>query len=212
MAGQTILRALLAITIAVTVCAGCDDADSAPPAVIHDLAEPWQAAPFPVDPAIIAGAQRVCRDPAGGALPDATMPLVLADTRGGNFLFLMFANGFNDGQCFVERGADGRFVSQGGGGSLGGNVRAPLPPNGIEFGGGGSQSTSRGPGLPDDTKSFGTGRVGDGVAVVEVVLADNTSLQASLNAGWYAAWWPSDASVKVVRAYDRGGSMIGSAP
>ena len=37
-------------------------------------------------------------------------------------------------------------------------------------------------------------------------------LSASVNGGWYAAWWPSADSVKVVHGYDRAGSLIGSAP
>jgi hypothetical protein len=124
----------------------------------------------------------------------------------------MLAAGGSDGQCFVQRRADGGFISQGGGGTVAGNTRAVLPANGIEFGGGASRSLSGAPGQPVDTRSFASGRVGTGVAVVEIVLGSNRSLQASLNDGWFAAWWPTGDDVKVVRGYDRGGSVIGSAP
>jgi hypothetical protein len=205
------LSGLLTTIIAVVVVGGCDDAEAPIQPPIHDLAEPWQAAPFDVDPAVIAEAQRACLDPDGGGLPNGAMPIVLVDARGANHLYLLFAAGGNDAQCFVERQAGGAFFVDGGSSTLGGNARAVLPRNGIEFGGAGSQSGSA-PGQPGDTKSFASGRVGDGIAVVEIVLGNNTSLRASLNRGWFAAWWPTGDSVNVVRGYDASGTLIGTTP
>jgi hypothetical protein len=211
MAVRTIPTWLLTLAMAVVVAGGCDDAAEQIPPQIHDLAEPWQAAPFLVDPTIVAAAERVCRDPDPGMLPDPTMQLVLADTRGGNFAYLMFANGINDGECSVERQADGSFIARGGGGSMGG-LRAALPANGLEFGGTGSQSGSGGPGQPEDTKSYTTGRVGAAIATVEVVLSDGSSLRATVANGWFAAWWPTAATANLVRGYDRSGSVIATGP
>jgi hypothetical protein len=210
MAGRTIPSWLVTLALAVVVAGGCDDTAEQTVPPIHDLGEPWQAVPFVVDPTIVARAERVCRD--ADVLPDKAEQLVLADARGGNFVFLMFANGFNDGQCSVERQADGVFINQGGGGSFGGNLRAVVPPNGLEFAGSGSESVPRAPGQPNELRSYATGRVGAGIAVVEVVLTDGSSLQATVDNGWFAAWWPTAAEVKVVRGHDRGGSVIATAP
>jgi hypothetical protein len=209
MAGRPILRGFLAMALAVIVCIGCDDADSAPPPVIHDLGEPWQAAPFTVDPTVIATAERTCRDPKMGMMPKAGMPLVLVDARGGGAIYLKFAAGFDEAECFVQQDANGVLTNQGGGSSSGGNAQPPLAPTELQLGGSGSQSDGNAPG---QTKSYATGRAGAGIAIVEIVLGNGHSLQASLNGGWFAAWWPSGDSAKVVRGYDGSGTLVGTSP
>lgn len=49
-----------------------------------------------------------------------------------------------------------------------------------------------------DPWSSAVGRVGDDVASVEVVLADGTTVVASVNEGVWAAWWPEDTQVESV--------------
>jgi hypothetical protein len=43
--------------------------------------------------------------------------------------------------------------------------------------------------------SFAEGRTGSGVTAATLVLADGTHVQATLQHGWFAAWWPSDQTV-----------------
>jgi hypothetical protein len=208
-AARTILRVSLALALAAIACGGCDDADSVVPPAIHDLGEPWQAAPFAIDPAIVAAAEQTCRDPRMGMMPQAGMPLVLADVRGGNYLYLKFAAGGNEAECFVQRDANGILTSQGGGSSSGGNAQPALAPTEIQLGGSGSQSSGNAPG---QTTSFASGRAGGAVMAVEIVLSNGRSIQASLNGGWFAAWWPSGDSARRARGYDASGTLVGTWP
>jgi hypothetical protein len=49
---------------------------------------------------------------------------------------------------------------------------------------------------PDgDSYSFAEGRVGTGVTAATLVLGDGGHVQATLQNGWFAAWWPSDQTV-----------------
>jgi hypothetical protein len=176
--------------------------------VIHDIGEPWQAAPFAIDPAVIAAADQTCRDPGMGIMK-AGVPLVLVDARGGNYLYLKFAAGGDEAECFVERDAKGTLTNQGGGSSSGGGAQPALAPTEIQLGGSGSQSSGNGPG---QTKSFASGRAGGGIGAVEIVLSNGTSIQASLNGGWFAAWWPSADSATRARGYDGSGTVVGTWP
>jgi hypothetical protein len=59
--------------------------------------------------------------------------------------------------------------------------------------------------------SSAVGRVGDDVASVEVLLADGTTVVASVNEGVWAAWWPTDSQVDAVTPTLADGST-GEAP
>jgi hypothetical protein len=43
--------------------------------------------------------------------------------------------------------------------------------------------------------SFADGRTGSGVTGVTLVLSDGTQVQATVQNGWFVAWWPSAASL-----------------
>jgi hypothetical protein len=52
------------------------------------------------------------------------------------------------------------------------------------------------------------------VATVELTPPSGVALRATLNRGWFAAWWlglDHDAVI-VVRAYDAGGRLVGTSP
>ncbi len=51
----------------------------------------------------------------------------------------------------------------------------------------------------DEPWGFALGRVGGDVAAVEVRLSDGSTLEASVADGVWAAWWPSDETVREVR-------------
>lgn len=174
------------------------------PAPTHDLAEPWQPRPFAVDPALIAAAERICRNPA----QPAALSLVVVDARGANRLFLLFVGPGETAECFLKRDPTGRLTSDGGGG---GSTDPPPPaprPTEIRFNGAGSSDTPEGP------WSYGVGEAGLAIALVELTSPSGVVLQASLNRGWFAAWWPGldhDAQI-VVRGYDAGGRLVGMSP
>jgi hypothetical protein len=201
-----IVRGFLTLAMAVGVCAGCDEAEPFSPAATHDLAEPWQARPFAVDPTLIAAAERICRDPARQMFP-AGLPLVLVDARGDNRLTLLFAGPADTSQCFLTRDGAGQLTFAGGEGS-GGDVRPALGPTEIIFNGAGSEDH------PVRPTSHGVGRVGIAVATVELIPPSGVSVQASLNRGWFAAWWyglDHEAVIKF-RGYDAAGRLVTPQP
>ena len=110
---------LVALMLVLLIVGACGEAEvSEAPTAIPDLSAPWQAQPFAVDPAIIAAAERLCRDPTTLVVPAGT-PLVLVDSRGGNRLLLLFEGPGKSGECLVTRDRGGRLMPDGGGSSVG---------------------------------------------------------------------------------------------
>jgi hypothetical protein len=201
-------RRLLLTLGLVMIAAGCGEGEIVEPP-LHDLAEPWQARPFAVNPAVTADAELVCRDPMLGMIPPGTS-LLLVDARGANRLFLLFGGPAADAQCILDRDAAGRLRSNGGGSSNG--PAQPGPGAGeVIVTTSGSQSSMGVQGAPD-TINFVVGRAGANVAAVEVGLSTGESLQASLGRGWFAAWWPGEVGHGAVRGYDAGGRPLGTSP
>ena len=200
-------RRLLAVTLLLLVTvAGCGEAEVSL-APTHDPAEPWQSRPFAVDPLLIIEAERICRDPTRPMMR-AGLPLVVVDARGEDRLLLLFAGAAETGECFLERDRTGRLMFDSGGG---GSASGPLPalqPAEIRFNGAGSSDDPEGP------WSFGVGQAGAAVAFVELTPPSGVVVRASLNRGWFAAWWyglDHDAQI-VVRGYDAGGRLVGTSP
>jgi hypothetical protein len=192
------------------VAASCGEAEIVP-LPIHDLSEPWQAQPFAIDQAIVIAAEQECRDGNVGIAPPGAQ-LVLVDARGGNRLTLVFVGATANGQCFLKRDPAGRFTPDGGEGEGRSEPWPVLGPNEVTSNGVGS-----GDGPPDangaiTATSHILGQAGAGVASAEVVLPSGMTILASLNRGWFAAWWPgADSNAAVtVRGYDAGGRLVGS--
>ena len=203
-------RSVLAL-LGMLAIGGCGDAEvtDQPPAALHDLAEPWQPIPFAVEDSLVISAERICRE--GQDLAPAGSQLFVVDARGGNRLTLLFVGARDNGQCFVRRDAGGRLTMDGGEGEGGSDPWPPLGLTEITFNGVG---TTGGDG-PGTSSSHLIGRAGAGIAVAEVVLPSGQTLQASLNRGWFAAWWPGgDPNLVVsVRGYDAAGGLhAGSTP
>ena len=192
------------------IVGACGDAEiSQAPTAIPDLSGPWQAQPFPVDPAIIAAAEQLCRDPTALVVPAGT-PLVLVDARGGGRLLMLFAGPGVSGECMVLRDRAGRLNPDGGGSSIG-EIEPALGPNEMVFHGASTQSGSAGPNDPNLPISYATGRVGPAIQGVEIVLPGGISMRASLARGSFAAWWPGEGNSIVARGYDAGGRLVSSA-
>ena len=185
--------------------AGCGEAEIIP-APGHDLGEPWQAQPFAVDQALVLAAERICRDGEREMFP-AGLPLILVDARGDNRLLLFFAGPADTGECFVTRDGAGRLTFDGGGGT-GGDIRPAVGLTEIRLPGAGSSD------VPGKPWSYGIGQAGVAIASVELTPPSGVTVQASLNRGWFAAWWfglDHDAVI-VVRGYDALGTLVGSSP
>jgi hypothetical protein len=200
----------VAVMLILLIVSACGEATvSEAPTAIPDLSAPWQAQPFAVDPAIIAAAERLCRDPTTQLVPAGT-PLVLGDARGGNRLLLLFAGPGASAECLVTRDRTGGLMPDGGGSSIG-DIQPALGPNEMAFRGASTQSSSGGPNEPNPPISYTTGRVGAGIQAVEILLPSGVSMRASLDRGFYAAWWPGEGDSIRARGYDAAGRLISSA-
>ncbi len=202
--GATILVALIA--------GGCGEAEIVP-LPIHDLSEPWQAKPFAIDQSLVVDAERTCRDVnVGIAVPGSQ--LVVVDARGGNRLMLLFVEPTANAQCFLKRDPAGRFISDGGAGEGRSDAWPTIGPNEVTFNGVGSADSPPDANGAITATSHLIGQAGEAVASAEVVLPSGITFLASLNRGWFAAWWPgldSDAAV-IVRGYDANGRLVDSSP
>jgi hypothetical protein len=205
MVGRMILRGLLALVIALAAV-GCDDSEDVTPPQVHDLAEPWQAVPFDLDPATLAAAVAACRNVMGPG--QALPPLVVVDARGANTVIVAYGLGGNTADCSVVRDDSGRFSSMGG--SAGSTMGEPPIGQG-EVRSRGISTTSVGGGIQ---ATYVVGVAGPAVAAVEVVIPGGPRVWASLANGWFAAWWPGDFVNKpqpiTINGYDGSGDLIGS--
>lgn len=206
MAGRTILRLILAMALAATMSTACDDSEAVTPPSSHDLAEPWQAVPFDLDPATLAAAVAACRDVMGPG--QVLPPLVVVDARGGNTVIVAYGMGGNTADCSVVRDGSGRFTSMGG--SAGSSIGEPPIGQG-EVKSRGMSTTSVAGGIQ---ATYVVGRAGPAIAAVEVVIPGGPRVRASLANGWFAAWWPGDFVNKpqpiTINGFDGSGNLIGS--
>jgi hypothetical protein len=193
------------LALAVTLAAACDDSEPVTPSPSHDLAEPWQAAPFDLDPATLTAAVAACNIVMPG---QAMPPLVVADARGANVVILGFGQGGNTADCTVVRDGSGRFTSMGG--SAGSSIGEPPIGRG--------EVRSRGTGTTNfdsvGVATYTVGVAGPDIAAVEIVMVGGLRVRASLANGWFAAWWPGDFVNKAqnftINGYDPFGNLVGS--
>jgi hypothetical protein len=124
----------------------------------------WTASPTTPAPGQLAAAQQRCGTAAGTP--------VLTDTRGP-----YTASIYADGSTCVQ--GNGIEIASSGGGTT-----SSIPAGTIELGGAG-ESDSDGHAL-----TIVDGSVGAGVTAVTVTRSNGSSVQASVQNGWYLAWWP----------------------
>lgn len=118
----------------------------------------------------------------------ATLAPVVAERRG-TYLFLALAS--PDGstaQCFYDAEHPDRVAGMTGGAATA-DTPTPqqLPADGYESSGAGMSSG------PEGSYAFTVGRVGSGVTAV-TVNSDAGPVHATVADGWYAAWWPAEAT------------------
>ncbi len=138
----------------------------------------WSPTPTPPTPGQLAAARADCQTQS----PIAGLPLKLTDTRG-PFTFSVYANSQSSATCI--KGPSFTAVS-------GNTSSAPIDVAAGQILLSSEHMTTTG----GDAYSFGDGRAGDGVSAVTLVLADGTDVQATVENGWFVAWWPSTQNVK----------------
>jgi hypothetical protein len=125
----------------------------------------WNASPTTPSPGQLAAAEQDCG--AGSGTP------VLTDTRGP-----YTASIYADGSTCLQ--GNGSTISSSGGG----DGQSGIPAGTVELGGAG-ESDSDGHAL-----TMVEGRIGADVTDVTITRSDGDSVQATVNNGWYLAWWP----------------------
>lgn len=218
MSRRVVIVALLVTSLGLGACGSEDPVPQVPmlrPATPRDLVGPWQATPFLIDPVLRAKVEQTCRR-------DIEMPpgsfAIVVDARGERVVTVRMS-GRSPGSCDALEVTEHGQVSGAGGGWRQDQPEAlpPIEPSSI---GAVERQTVQGGGLT--VKGWSVyGRVGSGVTVVGVEPQNGPSLIATVENGWFAAWWPvqpGDPNMDegrqpkvLVRAYDAFGMSLDEA-
>jgi hypothetical protein len=138
----------------------------------------WTAKPTAPARGQLAAASADCQTQS----PVAGLPLKLTDTRG-PFTFSIYADDSASATCINGPSFSAVGASQ---------ASAPIdvPAGHILL------SSSHHTYRSGAAYSFADGRAGDGVTGVTLALDDGSEVQATVDNGWYVAWWPSAQAVK----------------
>ena len=182
-----LIGAVIAVGLLVAACGGETPSDAAAPdlrvrgpATLADLVGPWQRQPFSIDPNVRAAADRACR--ADGDFP-SSVELVAVDARGDGRLISVYAGPRGSAECAYGKVDPTGTVT--GGLSRGLLLEQPPEPGKFAPSGGGGWSDEDGAAV-----QYVTGRVGAGTARVVLDVEGIGPVAASLDNGWYIAWWP----------------------
>ena len=181
-------------------------ASEAPAASIDNatalLGGPWRPAPLPVDENLVAAIEFICKNPADPSLKAAieNVPVAVVDARGDSLVSLILADDDVAFECRVR-------VE-----NLGGVPTATIiePPsrlvpdatNPIEDDAIRIVSHNR---VDEDfgSRTIAFGRVGIDADHVQVGFDDDTEVRASMDNGYFYAWWPGVNQVGAIVAVDR---------
>jgi hypothetical protein len=172
----------------------------------------WSTTPTTAAPGQVSTAESTCESriaalPAGPptsgqkppALGRAGLQPVLSDTRGA-FTWVILANGDAStyascisGPSLSTVSATSSSASQLTGSNA--NTSASNPPPAVPAGQVALSSSSQTTTPNGDSYSFAEGRAGNGVTAAALVLSDGTHVEATLQNGWFAAWWPGDRTL-----------------
>jgi hypothetical protein len=197
---------LVAVALAV-LAAGCGDAPAPEPAQpIFELSTPWQPQPFRIRDDVLAAALTACRG-TGPRLVPANARVVLADVRGADRVDFLFTVGTDEITCTTTASTGGAFEFAGGGN--GAIEKLDPPPAGtarIEWTASGGATAN---GVVSDASTSVLGRVGPGVAAVDLIRSKGGRVRATTANGWFSAWWPTDDAEFRVQAIGPDGQPIG---
>jgi hypothetical protein len=174
----------------------------------------WTASPSTASPGQVKAAEASCRRrldsgappgaQTGGTLPPAggpdlsTLRPVLADTRG-PFTFAIFAG--TDANASCVSGPSFTMASVSGG------VAVTAASGRIALSSSSQTQTSGG-----DAYSFAEGRAGAGVTAATLVLDDGSRVQATIENGWFVAWWPGHHRARSAQVTTAAGTITQSLP
>lgn len=223
-------RAMPMLVLAMASVAACGDAASssgsaAPVAIVipgaaslPELTGPWRPDPLGLDPAMYAKIGEHCRRDMQGR-PGLT-PLFI-DVRGEEVAIARLSGpGGGVGCDAIRITPDGSMEGAGGGWST--NQPERLPDVAMHALANLQRGEVRGGSLTVQGYSV-QGQAGSGVAVVRVEVPGVPVMTATLQNGWFAAWWPFEIPdrqfgdprppepVVIVRAYDLLGNLLSEA-
>jgi hypothetical protein len=215
---QGLLRFVFVMLLAV----GCGEAVTEPPpsararpATMAELLGPWRQTPLVLDAAIRARVERVCRTDME-RLPGSVA--AVTDARGEGVVTVRMT-GVSAGTCdALQITRDGQVTGAGGGQTQGGVDVEKLAPIGQFELSGLERTTVGGGSLTTEGLSL-FGRAGGGIASVVVQPGDHAAVLATVENGWFAAWWPKQGIMDqmgrpelwppfVVRGYDAAGILV----
>ena len=206
------------VVVATLVGAACGDRETdvpeaqADPALIGELTGPWLPEPLVLDLPLRNRIELACRRLIG-PLPGSTVAVM--DARGEG-LVIVRMTGRTPGTCpALEITEQGNVNSTGGGWrndeapelleAIGDLELAAFEPGGVDRG------------RPDAEGLSVIGRAGIGIAAVVVEPPGQASAHATLDGGWFAAWWPvpldnDDAREPIaIRGLDAAGKTVAEA-
>jgi len=187
----TRVRRLAAFAVlAAIVATACGDVDAITPdasapervATLRHLIGAWQPEPFVLDAVWRSSIVAACRrdlQVAGGVV-------AVIDARGGGVATVRLT-GQQAAKCDALRITPAGRVEGAGSGSGGTERIDEAPPESILA----VEEATVGGGALTVTGWSVTGRVGEGVASVEVVTERYPRITASVESGWFSAWWPA---------------------
>lgn len=143
----------------------------------------WSAVPTTPSPGELAKATASCRRLAGPLLRTAmTGRVVLTDKRG-SYVAALYTHGRKSGVCISKSGA-----AVSGDGSAGILQSAPGPDqlSSPMAAGGGAPGFAGGA-----VEDHAYGRIGRELSAVTFIFAGNRTVEATVEHGWYFAWWPN---------------------
>ena len=158
----------------------------------------WQAVPTLSDSALAAAAQPICL--AGSPSPE--MKLVAQDQRGKAATFVFVGNGQLI-LCLVTRDETGSVVSAAAGQTL---LESRTTPITVDTG------LSAPKGVGSDGIQIIAGRIDPSVSAVRIARADGLVVEATVTAGYFVAWWPSDTKADAITALNGSGKPISTVP
>ena len=157
----------------------------------------WTATPTRARAGQVQAAERACsrHDQSFASITSSGAPTV-ADTRG-LYTFLVYAEN-GPASCIARRtGPHGRAISLGWGLGLNGGETSPAAPETIRW----RQNTGVAQ-VNTPPASFVDGQAGSGVSAVTLELEGGSKVQATLQNGWFAAWWPGNRRVRLAELHD----------
>jgi hypothetical protein len=147
----------------------------------------WTPTPTVPGPEQLAAAIADCKSQS----PIAGLPLKLTDTRG-PFTFFVYADSRASATCITGPS----FTSVAGSMSA---APVDVPAGHLQLFT--DHRTDRG----GQAYSFAEGRTGSGVTAVKLMLDDGSAVDATVQNGWFVAWWPSAHEVKTADITDPSG-------